>query len=261
MQNNPVAEFMEWDQQDPTRSSWVSPKHKYFFIGLGKVASTRVKLSLHILEGYPILERPFPWLHARDREGAGFVPKLADFDRDTVAGILASPEWFRFCFVRNPYDRLLAAYKFSMMQEMDPPSPVYNAIKDEIRQQYNYASRAGCNGGIVNFRDFVHYVQHTQGRKMDYHWCTLRSGLRPDLIDYDFTGYFEHFGRDFKFVLKRLGVKKELMSSLLEPVNHSKAKKTPLAAFYDWDLAEQVYEIYKEDFETYGYKKNSWLFD
>ncbi len=260
IEKNQLVELMEWDRQDPTRSSWVSPTHQYFFVGLGKIASTRIKLSLHVLEGYPILERPFPWLHARDRKGASFVPKLADLDLETAATVLTSPNWFRFCFVRNPYDRLLASYKFSMMQEMNPPSAIYNGIKDKIRHQFGYEKRSGRKGGTVSFRDFVEYVLHTQDRKMDYHWCPMQAGLRPDLIAYDFVGYFEHFERDFKYVLQRLEASKTLMTDFLKPINRSSVQQIPLAAFYDWELAERVYEYYKSDFELYGYEKNSWLF-
>ena len=33
------------------------------------------------------------------------------------------------------------------------------------------------------------------------------------------------------------------------------------AAAYDRELASHVYGIYREDFETFGYDQDSWLFD
>ncbi len=255
-----TIEFIGWDKKNPSSSSWVSPTHKYFFVGLGKTASTRVKLSLHILEGYEVIEQPFPWLHARSKADKSFVPKLSDFDSAKAAEVLTSAEWFRFCFVRNPYSRLFAAYKMFIMQEVDPPSPYYNNIKERIRTKYNYDLRATRPNATVSFRDFVQYVQETLAQEQDYHWCSMRWGLRPDLIQYDFVGRFENFEPDFRQVLKRLGVGDELMAELVAPVNQSNAKNMPLAAVYDWELADQVYELYKADFETYGYEKNSWLF-
>lgn len=260
MDNDKIIEFIEWDKKNPSSSSWVSPTHQYFFVGLGKTASTRVKLSLHLLEGYEVIETPFPWLHARSKADASFVPKLTDFDAAKAAEILTSPEWFRFCFVRNPYSRLFAAYKMFIMQEVKPPSPYYNNIKERIRTKYDYDLRAGRPKATVSFRDFVRYVQETLEQEQDYHWCSMTWGLRPDLIEYGFVGYFENFESDFRQVLQRLGVTDALMPTLLEPVNQSDAKHIPLAAVYDWDLADQVYELYKGDFETYGYEKNSWLF-
>jgi hypothetical protein len=257
--NHKLIEFIEWDKKDPSSSSWVSPIHKYFFVGLGKTASTRVKLSLHILEGYEVIETPFPWLHARSQANEAFVPKLTNFPVEEAIDILTSPEWFRFCFVRNPYDRLFAAYKAFIMQESLPPSPYYNKIKEQIREMYNYPLRAGRTDATVTFRDFVSYVQETLLQQPDYHWCTITWGLRPDLISYDFVGYFENFVEDFSQVLQRLGVDGELMPTLLEPVNQSSIQKLPLAAVYDWELADRVYDLYKDDFEIYGYEKNSWL--
>lgn len=260
MNNQKIIEFIEWDKKDPSSSSWVSPTHKYFFVGLGKTASTRVKLSLHILEGYEVIETPFPWLHARSKANESFVPKLADLTTTEAIDILTSPEWFRFCFVRNPYDRLFAAYKAFIMQDSSPPSPYYNKIKEQIRTMYNYHLRTGRPDGTVTFRDFVLYVQETIQEHPDYHWCRMRWGLRPDLIRYDFVGYFENFAEDFKRILQQLGVDSELMPSLIEPVNQSNIHKMPLASVYDWELADRVYEMYKDDFETYGYEKNSWIF-
>lgn len=260
MNNDKLLELIEWDKQDASSSSWVSPTHKYFFVGLGKTASTRIKLSLHILEGYEVIEEPFPWLHAREKPKESFIPKLSDFESDKAFEILTSPEWFRFCFVRNPYHRIFSAYKSNIMQEISPPSPYYNRIKDEIRTLFDYTSRAGSPNGIISFRDFVLYVQKTIEQAPDYHWCPMRWGLRADLINYDFIGRVESFETDFKLVLTRFGITAEIMPELLKPVNRSAVERIPLAAVYDWDLAERVHSIYKDDFECYGYEKNSWLF-
>lgn len=261
MDHQKLVDFIEWDKKDPSSRSWVSPIHKYFFVGLGKTASTRIKLSLHILEGYDVIDRPFPWLHARSTSTESFVRTLTDFNTDEAIVILTSAEWFRFCFVRNPYNRLFSAYQSNIMQDLSPPSPYYNTIKEHIRTMYNYSLRAGRSGGMVPFRDFVLYVQETIQENPDYHWCTINGGLRPDLINYDFIGYVENFKADFGRVLQQLGIDAGLMPTLLEPVNQNSVKKIPLAAVYDWELADRVYEIYKDDFKTYGYKRNSWLFD
>lgn len=263
MNDTALIEFIEREATDPSGSftSWVSPKHNYLFLGVGKTASTRIKLSLHILEGYQVLERPFPWLHARSRPDGSYVPKLSDFSTEKLVEILTSPKWFRFCFVRNPYHRLFSAYKSNIMLEMEPPSPFYNRIKEQIRTTRDYPVGAGERAGTVAFRDFVRYVQDTIDKIPDYHWCTLRWGLRPDLINYDFVGHVENFEHDFKRVLLRLGVDADVHASLLEPVNQSGLQRIPLAAVYDWKLADQVYDMYKKDFDTYGYDKTSWLFD
>ena len=260
MNNQQLIAFIERDKTDTSTSSWVSPSLKYFYIGLGKTASSRIKLSLHKLEGHEATGRHFPWLHARDKPNQDFVATLNDFTTDEATQIMNASDWFRFCFVRNPYDRLFSAYKSFIMQDITPPSPFYNKIKDDIRRMYDYTYRAEKQGGTVTFRDFVQYVEDTIKQRRDYHWCTMTDGLRPDLINYDFVGYFEHFNRDFKHVLQQLGVDEVLIPDLLDPVNESNIKRLPLAAVYDWDLADRVYQLYKKDFETYGYERNSWLF-
>ncbi len=261
--NHELATFVERHRDDPSSclTGWVSPGRRYFYMGLGKTASTRIKLALHLLEGHSILQRPFPWLHARSSSDVSFVPNLTDFDLQQSLEILTSPEWFRFCFVRNPYHRLFSAYKSNIMQEMTPPSPIYNDIQDRIRETQNYARRAGRPGGTVTFRDFVGYVEQTIVEEPDYHWCTATWALRPDLIDYDFVGRVENFEVDFRQVLGRICEDSDSVESLIEPVNRSNVRGIPLAAVYDWELADRVYDIYEADFEMYEYEKSSWLYE
>lgn len=256
-QENSIHKFLMWDRQDPARSSWVSPKYKYFYVGLGKIASTRIKLSLHILEGFPVPAQPFSWLHTRNLEGANFVPSLDDFSREMAGRILSNPDWYRFCFVRNPYTRLLSIYQSYCWLPTTLITPPYRTTRRDVQERQagtSYAEREGT----VDFRAFVRYLEHAENLKTHYLWCPMYAGFRPELVPYDFVGYFENFGPDFKQVLRHLRVEESQLNSFLSPVNASRVRKRPLAAFYDQALADRVYTIYREDFEYYGYRKNSW---
>lgn len=48
------------------------------------------------------------------------MPKLQDFATPMIVEMLTSPDWFWFCFVRNPYDRHLSAYKDKMLNYLYP---------------------------------------------------------------------------------------------------------------------------------------------
>src|SRR5580704_2518497 len=90
--------------------TWVSRRWRYFYMGVPKVASSKVKMVLHQLEGYPLPADPFD-VHARSQPGVRFVDKLSAFSAGDAAEILSGPDWRRFTFVRNPYARLYSAYK------------------------------------------------------------------------------------------------------------------------------------------------------
>ncbi len=70
-----------------------------------KVACTTVKVTLYHLAGNQV---PTESNHIH---GLDFGMFLGDYSTEEIIEILTSPEWVRFCFVRNPYHRLLSAYK------------------------------------------------------------------------------------------------------------------------------------------------------
>ena len=82
--------------------------------------------------------------------------------------------------------------------------------------------------------------------------------LITEMISYDFIGRFETFQRDFKALLEQLGAPPEIVASA-EKV-HGQTAKICLPAAYDRELADTVYEIYKDDFEAFGYERESWMF-
>ncbi len=248
------------DSHRQTRGSlwwhtWASPAHKYLYVAVGKAACTKIKLTLHRLEGYPVLERA-ALVHNRDHAGSMFVPRLTDFPNAEAIEILTSSEWFRFCFVRNPYYRLFSAYKSKMLNYRDSQ---YQPVRDEIRHRYGYPLRDGRPAGMVAFRDFVRYVEGIADQDRDFHWRSQTALVMPAVIEYGFIGHMETFQHDFEHVLQRLGASAELMATIPELVNPT--TKLYHAAAYDRELATRVYDMYRSDFEAFGYDQDSWLFD
>ena len=236
-------------------NSWASPTHKYLYVAVGKAACTKIKLSLHQLEGYPPLADG-SLVHDRNRPGGPFVPALTDFTNAQAFEILTSPEWFRFCFVRNPFYRLFSAYKSKMLNYGDAQ---YQPVRDEIRARWHYPLRDGRPAGMVAFRDFVRYVEQQADTERDFHWRLQTTIVMPALIKYDFIGRIESFAQDFGQVLKRFNASAELMAAIPQPVNQT--TQIYHAAAYDQELADRVYDMYQEDFTNFGYERDSWLFD
>lgn len=233
--------------------TWISPQHRYFCMAIPKNACTKTKLVLQQLEGLP-LPPEADRIHYRDEAGLAFLPSIADFSTAQGVEILTSPDWFRFAFVRNPYARLFSAYK---SQVMDLNSP-YVGFRESIRQQAGYPTPPGATPGRVGFADFVAYIAGQADGERDGHWKSQTGSLHLDQIGYHFIGRVECFAEDFAQVLQRFAVPLPLVNSLREQVNTTPA--LPLAAAYGKQLADTVYTIYKEDFETFGYARDSWMF-
>ena len=215
-----------------------------------KVACTTVKTVLLCMEGELSPEVLAGKVHHPNRG-----THLGALDTPQVVEALSSPDWFRFSFVRNPYERLLSAYKSKLGS---PNDSQYAWLRDEIRAEFDYPTREGTPATIA-FRDLVAYLTQRPERVWrDGHFNSQTNILAEGLINYDYIGRFETFCTDFNRVLARLGVSEEAVELATE--NRNPTPQTPLPWVYDDKIADVVYELYRPDFEHFGYLRDSWMF-
>ena len=226
--------------------SWVLVDHRCVCVPVPKVGTTRIKLTLHLLDGNQEPERP------GDLHDLGHP--LASFDDAQIIEMLTSPDWFRFCFVRNPYDRLLSAYKTQVGNTWNQQ---YKWLKDDIKKHFGYPSSDDAEI-LAAFGDFVRYLQAAEDRvRRDGHFNVQARVLVPDLISYDFIGRVETFQRDFEHVLQRLDAPPEIRATAAA-VKNATHKVHPAIAF-DRELADIAYGLYEEDFTKFSYERDSWM--
>src|SRR5689334_5033842 len=93
--------------------SRASLQHRYVTVATPKVGCTTIKRTLHALEGLPPAD---PWWAVHD---AGASMRLSAFSERDTETLLTSPDVLRFAFVRNPYDRMLSAWKSKILRRED----------------------------------------------------------------------------------------------------------------------------------------------
>lgn len=141
--------------------------------------------------------------------------------------------YFKFAFVRNPWDRLYSAYHYLRAGG------------------WNDADKAWAEANLARFTSFDQFVLEwlTRERLASYmHFHTQASFIcdwrgRP-IIDH--LGYFETLEEDFRLIAARLGV-----DAALGHVNRSDRKD--YRAAYSSAAMERVAEVYREDIEAFGY--------
>ncbi len=238
---------------------WVVPEYRCLCMTLPKVACTTVKVTLFDLAGNPAPAKP-NGVHGLD---VGLF--LGKYSTEEIIDILTSPEWVRFCFVRNPYHRLHSAYKSKIGNTRDTQ---YAWLQNAIRERFNSPAGDGRDAVTVTFADFVHFLSDCGGKVRyelkpdaiyDGHFNAQSRILRRDLIDYDFIGRFENFAVDCRAVLRRLGAREETVALVSERRNVS--AHVPLDVAYSRELAALTYDLYRDDFEAFEYDRDSWLCD
>ena len=224
--------------------SRASVKHKYVTVTVPKVACSTIKRTLHVLEGLGPAERL-----ALEHEG-GEAMRLSRFSAKEAAAVLSDPTWLRFTFVRNPYDRLLSAWKSKILASYDT---YYAPARQHMRDALGYPGEA-----VVAFGDFVRFITSDDDPiSRDGHWERQTVVGLHDLIPYDVIGRFENFGTDFRAVLERIGAPADVLAVASEVTNPT--EPLPPAAAYDSQLAALVFAYYREDFERFGYDRDSWF--
>ncbi len=235
--------------------SWVLPARKCVCMTVPKIACSRIKLTLHLLQGNLALD------HLGNVHSKGI--HLGSFGRDEIVEMLSSPDWFRFCFVRNPYMRLLSAYKTQVGNSWNQET---RWLKDDIKKGLDLPVATAGREGLVPFADVVRYLhrEHTAAKPAggvhhDGHFNIQNRILAPHLIPYDFVGRFESFQADFSQVLKRLVAPPEILATVSEVKNATYMLHPAIA--YDSALARMTCEIYESDFQSFGYDRDSWIYE
>jgi Sulfotransferase family len=168
-----------------------------------------------------------------------------------IVQMLQSADYLRFSFVCNPYDRLVSAWKSKLASD----DPQYRQLRALIREACDYPVVDGHRAGPISFRDAVLCLLDDPS-VFDDHWHLQVDLLAADIMDYHVIGRFERFGQDFDAILRRLQARAEVAGIARRVFNPT--RQMPLATVYDPQLARRVYGFYVADFETFGYREDSW---
>jgi hypothetical protein len=231
-----------------TYHSRFSAKHKYVTVAVPKVACSTIKRALHVFEGIGAADR------LALEHGAGEDMRLARLKTKDAVDALTADDWLRFTFVRNPYDRLLSAWKSKVFSTHDT---AYAAARQKLRERLGYPKSVNPEWPSVAFGDFVRCVLSGDAAfSRDGHWERQTVVGLHDVIPYDVVGRFENFNADFRNILERLHAPADVVALAVEVTNPT--EYLPPAAAYDTALAALVYDYYRDDFERFGYERDSW---
>ena len=221
----------------------ISLKNRYLYVQTPKAATSTINRRLIKLEliGAPIKQSKVG-LHPRVTAAVHLKPyQLPDALFDEV---LTSDKFLRFCFVRNPYSRILSAYLDKIVSHERPSAPVYTHFGRNFAEP----------GDSVSFAEFLAYLQLTMAdrNKWDPHWRPMTSILRPDLVPYDVIGRIETFDADFAEINRRLG---GIIPDAPSATPHRTDAAKRVGENFTDTLREAVRAIYASDFDTFGYAR------
>ncbi|XP_068164939.1 carbohydrate sulfotransferase 12-like [Antennarius striatus] len=234
----------------------VDDEHQVIYCFIPKVACTNWKRFMIVLKH----GKPYQDLMSYDFDMVHFgslLTHLKTFPRTEVKKKLK--EYRKFLFVRDPFVRLISAYRDKLQRYQKWYYETYGKL---ILRKYGNMPNPPrtkeemiASGVHPSFHSFIKYVIDPGTKSLDYHWRQMHRICHPCTIQYDFTGHQETLHEDSEQLLKMLNLENDIKFPSAYP-NVTTSNFVP-----DWfktvSLKERrkLYEIYKMDFKLFGYPK------
>ncbi|XP_077618121.1 carbohydrate sulfotransferase 11 [Crocuta crocuta] len=238
----------------------VDEDHELIYCYVPKVACTNWKRLMMVLTGRGKYSDPME-IPANEAHVAANLKTLNQYSIPEINHRLKS--YMKFLFVREPFERLVSAYRNKFTQKYNTSFHKRYGTKIIRRQRKNATQEALRRGDDVRFEEFVAYLidPHTQREEpFNEHWQTVHSLCHPCHIHYDLVGKYETLEEDSNYVLRLAGV-----GSYLKFPTYAKSTRTTdemTTEFFQNISSEhqtQLYEVYKLDFLMFNYSVPSYL--
>jgi len=197
----------------------ISHKHKFVFVHVPKTA------------GQSLYKNLGGWSDARPQGFDKVLKKyrhhftISEYLEYGYLDINKFELYFKFAFVRNPYDRLLSEFKYAKR--------THSKFK----------------------KDFKYFVKRGWGNSRRH--STIKQHIRPQseflynddgksLVD--FIGRFENLHEDFNTICDKIGIPQQ------ELPHKNKSEHNHYSEYYDEETKQIVAEKYEKDIEYFGYE-------
>nr|XP_033769952.1 carbohydrate sulfotransferase 12-like [Geotrypetes seraphini] len=171
-------------------------------------------------------------------------------------------KYTKFLFVRDPFVRLISAFRSKFELENDV---FYRVFAVPILKLYSNlsnvpasVSKAFSVGMKPSFGEFIQYLLDPlteKERPFNEHWRQVYRLCHPCQIEYDFIGKLETLDEDAVELLRLLGVDKQFHF----PPSYK--NRTASSWTEDWfakiplEWKQQLFKLYEADFVLFGYSK------
>lgn len=210
----------------------ISHKHRCIFIHIPKTAGSSINSFFHPNVKFHFknadYDRLFGWCEKRKLHMQHATAKQL-----LETELISEDVWnsyYKFTFVRNPWDRAYSDYLWMMKF-----ANIKGSFKDYMNQKDEFDEILNDNSKDSFLGDHV----LSQHKFFD---------LNGDL-EVDFQGHFENFSSDIQVVLEQLGIDEQFDKNM----NKSKRRYKHYSQFFSNSNKKLVEEKYSKDIELFDY--------
>jgi len=212
----------------------ISHQHKCIFVQIPKTGSTSIRVllgkpirpHLNLWEIKRLMESYWPVRGGRRNRIIECFYLMLPRERRLEMGRRQFESYFKFGFVRNPWDRVVSLY--------------------ERREALEFRAQ-------MTFDQFVDWIQyssstciHSSPHRYQLDWFVDPNGK----VLADFIGRFERLREDWAFVAKKIGLSDVLPHARPNP------RTRHYSEYYTPRTRRLIEEKFKVDIETFGYQFN-----
>ena len=204
----------------------ISDSHKFIFLRMRKVASTSMRAILQPL-CIPEPESKFAHLLSRARLEWDYHRYVFRAHDNILAAKRRMPaenfeDYFKFAFVRNPWERLVSEYEFILTR---PEHGRYKRVKS-----------------LANFNEFI----HMQIPRSDAYQLNMLCDRKGRLL-MDFVGKLENLDQDWQTACTRAGIPYQALP------RKNVTERKPFKDYYDSDSIQLVSKHWAREIELFDY--------
>lgn len=242
---------------------YVNDRHKLLFCYIPKVGCSNWKRVLMILAGKNKTLEEITSREAHSRNGLKVFRRLSVWERQ-----YALKTYKKIMFVREPFSRILSAYKNKYgdlnVYRNAPKNFHYYAQRIVRKYRERPTQDALRTGENITFHEFVDYLTDVRERSnFDRHWKEMYKLCSPCNIKYDFLGKLENLGKEANYVLGSIPGARDIVSypekTNSHPTNTSMDIVTETLSAFSNETLSKLWNIYKLDFELFGYEKPDFI--
>lgn len=147
-------------------------------------------------------------------------------------------QYFKFTFVRNPWDRLYSAFLFLQQGGLNEEDKEF--FKNNLQDIYSFESFVMNWLSPERLQAYWHFIPQ-------YQFVTSKQNREKILVD--FIGRYEHIEEDFGYICKKL----HLQNKQLLQLNTSALRNNNYREAYTKEMVEKVAHLYSEDINFFNY--------
>ena len=155
--------------------------------------------------------------------------------------------YWKFCFVRNPWDRLVSCFIGKILSKNRNNKNFENGVFKPFIKNYGNTFYSG-----MSFESFVDAVSEISDHEANRHFRSQHSFITDSPSNHlavDFIGYLERVSDDFRHVSQKCGFQPDIRLPHL-----GKKKRPHYTEYYTRSMIEKVGRRYDTDIKIFGYE-------